>query len=126
MTGGLLRKDDPIAGGGKLGVLYACLVAVVAILLVGLAALLAGCGILQSPAIAPDVAREESCIQKQAEAGVTDPAAIGITCAVAEAQFVYDFLVALVTGQWGKAHPALTPPLRESFKRFALTHGGHS
>jgi hypothetical protein len=93
---------------------------------VGIAALLTGCAALQSPALAPDVANELACIQAQAEKGATDPVAIGLACGGAEVLLVTDLLAALVSGQWGKAHPALTPPLRESIQSFRLSHEGHS
>jgi hypothetical protein len=86
----------------------------------------AACAALLSPALTPDLAKEESCIQAAVEQGVTNPTSIAITCSGAEEQFVIDFIAALMSGQWGKDHPTLVPGLRASLatRAFRSSDGG--
>ena len=84
-----------------------------------------GCSVLKGdPQLPTDLATIESCIQQAAESGVTNPAAIAITCSHGEEQFVVDFLAALLKSTWASSHTALVAGLQTGITQYNLRFDG--
>lgn len=84
-----------------------------------------GCSVLKGdPQLPTDLATIESCIQQAAESGVTNPAAIAITCSPGEEQFVVDFLAALLKSTWASSHTALVAGLQTGITQYKLQFDG--
>jgi hypothetical protein len=77
-----------------------------------------GCGVLQSPALPNDLAKEESCIQYAVEQGVTNILTIATTCAPEEEQFVADFISALLSSSWAASHASLIPAIQQGLATY--------
>jgi hypothetical protein len=82
------------------------------------------CSSLLNPALPPDLAKVESCIQGQAEQGVTNFVSIAVACSSSELQvgedFVTAFLAQLLSSSWATSHVSLVSPLQDSLGKVVL------